>query len=245
MVTRRNFKRRGIHSGPIGLCINVFNSYQMAFLDKLILNEGEEIISVTKAHWLAVLLPFVIIALIFLAPFFFLWPLFQFGSIGVYIFFVIIFIAIFLAARENRRWQRSMLVLTSSRLLWFEQKGFFDRAVTETFYQNIQDISYRIKGFFQTIAHFGSLRVQIAGVIEPLEIKYLPNPDKIQHLTLDLREQKRAAVSDADNEWWEGRILTMSKEERKIFFGNIRDQIGEEAWHNLFRPKTQSNDKSR
>ncbi|KKU47575.1 hypothetical protein A3H10_02140 [Candidatus Uhrbacteria bacterium RIFCSPLOWO2_12_FULL_46_10] len=217
----------------------------MAFLDKLILNEGEELVSVTRAHWLAVLAPYVIIALIFLAPFFFLWPLFQFGSIGVYVFFVIIFIAIFLAARENRRWQRSMLVLTSTRLLWFEQKGFFDRTVTETFYQNIQDISYRIKGFFQTMAHFGSLRVQIAGASGPLEIKYLPNPDKIQHVILDFREQKRAVVSGADNEWWEDRISAMSKEERQIFFSNIRNQIGEEAWYNLFRPKTQSSVKDR
>ena len=217
----------------------------MAFLDNLILNSGEEIISVTKAHWLAVCLPFAFIVLTFLTPFFLLWPLFQLGKTGVYIFFSILLIAVFLAIRENRRWQRSALVLTSARLLWFEQKGFFDRAVTEVFYQNIQDVSYRLKGFYQTMAHFGSLSLQIAGVNERIIIKYLPNPDKIQHIILEFREQKNMSRPSSGDDWWEDRLSSMSKNERNIFFDKIRNQIGDEAWHNLLRPEPKTIGKSK
>ena len=209
--------------------------------DNLILGNGEEIVRLVRVHWLTVAPSLVGIIFIFLAPFFFLWPLMQFGPVGLSAFVIVVFAAIFFGAREYRRWQKSVLILTTARFLWTEQRGFFDKKVSEAYYQNVQDVSYRIKGLWAALAHFGSLTIQVAGSLAPLELPNLPRPDDLQHLILELKERKIASQLGDQAEWWEDRLMSMNENERRTFFKKIQGELGEEQWLNLFRQDSENN----
>lgn len=203
---------------------------------RFLLAHDEEVKLVVRAHWLTEVLPLIIITLLFLLPFFLMWPLFSLGLPGATIFFVLAALAVYFAISEFRRWRKTVLILTTKRLFFIQQKKLFDQVVTELSYRNIQDISYRLKGFWSNIGNFGTLRFQVAGGSQPLEIAYLPRPSELQHLVHELRGWQNNDEASQDNEWWEERIANMTREERRIFFEKIKSQLGEGQWRDLFRP---------
>lgn len=168
----------------------------MTLPNNLILENDEEIVRVVRAHWLTVAPSFLGIIFIFLVAFFFLWPLLQLGPAGLIIFIAVASATLWLGAREYRRWQRSVLILTTARFIWTEQRGFFNKKATEAFLQNVQDVSYRVNGLWATLMHFGSLTIQVAGAAAPLELSNLPQPDDLQHLILELKEQRYSRPKD-------------------------------------------------
>lgn len=207
----------------------------MTLLNNIILRDGEEIVRLARTHWLSVAPSFIGIFFIFLVPFFFLWPLLQLGPAGLSIFVVVVFVAIILGAREYCHWQKSVLILTTARFIWTEQRGFFDKKVAEAFYQNVHNVSHRIKGFWATLACFGSLTFQVADGTALLEINNLPHPDDLQHLILELKERRPTDAGGDNKEWWENRLMGMDENERRAFFRKIQGEIGEDQWRNLLR----------
>ena len=204
-----------------------------------ILNDQEEIVRIVRAHWLTLVLPFIVIVFLFMAPFFFLWPLFRLGLWGIVIFSLLVLTALVLAGRKYRRWRQSVLILTTARIFHIEQRGFFDRVVMEVFYQNVRDVSYRIKGFWPTLAQFGSLRLQIDGAADPWEFHRLAHPEDLQHLIVELRERGAVlAETIGKREWWQDRLAAMNEDERYAFFNKLRQHVGEDAWRDFFRPQT-------
>jgi hypothetical protein len=199
-----------------------------------------------RTHWLTIVPPFIAIAILFMAPFFFLWPLFRLGLVGIVIFSLLVLIALALAGRQYRRWRQSVLILTTARIFYAEQRGFFDRAATEAFYQNVRDVSYRIKGFWPTLAQYGSLCLQVDGAASLWEFHRLAHPENLQHLIVELRE-RGAALAEArgKREWWQDRLAVMNEDERYAFFNKLRQHVGEDAWRDFFRPQTLSDKASR
>ena len=126
-----------------------------------------------------------------LVPFFFLFPLFRQGMVGIVIFFLLALSGVFMLTRRLKRWSGTMLVLTDKRIVDIDQRGFFDRTVTETPYSQIDEASYRVKGVCATLFRFGSVRLEVKGSAADIQFERIFHPARIHDLINDLRQESR------------------------------------------------------
>ena len=88
-----------------------------------------------------------------------------------------------------------MLIVTDKRVVDIDQRGFFDRIVTEASYAQIDEVSYRVKGFWSTVFRFGALRLDLAGSAADIQFGRIFRPSRIHNLINDLREEHRVIKS--------------------------------------------------
>ncbi len=124
-------------------------------------------------------------------PFFFLFPLFREGLGGVLVFFGLVISGGVMLYRRSVRWSQTVLVLTDKRIIDIDQRGFFDRVVTEVAYTQIDEASYRVKGFWATIFRYGTIRLDLNGSAADILFDFVPRPAKVHNLINDLRAEYR------------------------------------------------------
>jgi ABC-type multidrug transport system fused ATPase/permease subunit len=81
--------------------------------------------------------------------------------------------------------------LTSERIINREQKGLFNRVVSELGLSSIQDITVEQKGIFATILQYGDVYVQTAAEKERFVFQKVPNPYHISKIIQQLNEQAK------------------------------------------------------
>lgn len=81
--------------------------------------------------------------------------------------------------------------LTSERIVSREQKGLFNRVVSELGLTNIQDITVEQKGIFATVLQYGDVYIQTAAEKERFIFQKVPNPYHISKIIQDLNEQAK------------------------------------------------------
>lgn len=161
------------------------------FENKIIKNlkENEELILLVRRFPLVFALPIVISAIFIIAPFFFLYPLFHWGAVGVVVFFITLAIGLFLVIRTVIIYSFNVFVITNQRIIDIDQAGLFDRTVSETTYDKIQDVSFRIKGISQTLLHYGSVVIQTASQQANIELYGVKNPATVQQLITEVQKE--------------------------------------------------------
>ncbi|MCX6714994.1 MAG: PH domain-containing protein [Candidatus Uhrbacteria bacterium] len=127
-------------------------------------------------------------AIWFLVPFFFLYPLFRMGALGTIGFFLLVLSGIFLFWRTFRAWSHTLFVITDHRVIDIDQRGFFDRVVTESGFDHIDEVSYRMHGIFSTVFGYGTVMVKLHGTAADLSFRHIRNPSRVQDLLNDLRK---------------------------------------------------------
>jgi len=142
----------------------------------------------------AIFVTFVLIV----APFFFLFPLFSFGLIGMIAFFAIIFTGILYGARKMMVWYYNVLAVTNKRVIDIEQNGLFSRTVSIAQYEDIDDCSYRIKGVLPTIFKYGTVLIETSGNSANLEARKVRHPHILQDLINELCLATKEAKSQGD-----------------------------------------------
>lgn len=127
-------------------------------------------------------------ALVILA-FFLLFPLVRLSNYGLIVFFSLIIAGVGVAVRKYVIWHFNIFLITNQRLVIFEQKGIFHKNVTETAFDNIQDISYNKKGVWPTVLDYGTIIVKTASLNSKLEFKKVKNPGKIQEKLVEIQTE--------------------------------------------------------
>lgn len=153
------------------------------------LKEGEEVKKIVREYVLSHLFAIGIALFFIILPFFLIFPLFQKGFWGVMIFFFVLFFGIGLGSRLAIIWYYNAFMITNERILDFDQKGLFEKTVSESTYDKIQDVSFKMKGFFSTIFGYGTIIIQTAGTNTNLEIKNVYKPEKIQELIMKIQRE--------------------------------------------------------
>lgn len=82
-----------------------------------------------------------------------------------------------------------VVIVTKTHLLVIEQNGFFNRKVSEQSLLRIQDVSARMKGFWQTWLRFGTVFVETAGEAPNFEMSNLPKPHVVGNMILKLHDE--------------------------------------------------------
>ncbi len=126
----------------------------------------------------------VITVFIVLLSFFLMYPLFNFlDQLGVALFIALLATGIFYGGREFYIWYNNVFVITNQRIIDIDQRGFFEKIVSEVPYENIIDISYYVKGFWQTVLKLGTIKIKAGGV--DLVIKNIKEVVKVNQILLD------------------------------------------------------------
>jgi hypothetical protein len=148
------------------------------------LKEKEKILAVVRHFPLLYLHKVLLAALLIAAPFFFMMPLLSLPmpKVGVAVFSVAVFAGLLYALRVFVIWYWNAFVITTVRIVDVDQRGLFDRVVSEASHDKVQDVSYRIKGLWGTVFKCGTLIVQTAGASANLELYYVRRPEDVQHL---------------------------------------------------------------
>lgn len=154
---------------------------------KLGLKDDESLLSVVRASAVTLIFPGLLIAALLLAPLFFMVPLLRLLTLGYIIMGLSWFLGLFFGLRGFMKWRLSILAITEKRLVIVRQGGFFDRHVTEMPYGRIQEVAYRVKGLMATIFRYGDLLVESAGSDEPISMRRIPQPARVQDLITELQ----------------------------------------------------------
>jgi hypothetical protein len=132
----------------------------------------------------------VITFILLLIPFFLLTVLFTWAPWGVVGFVLLLGIALFYGLRKALGWYHNVCIVTNQRVVDVDQRGFFDRTVSELTYAKIEDVSYRIKGLFATLFRVGTVTIQSAPNVPQIELRRMKHPSQIVDLLNELREQE-------------------------------------------------------
>ena len=166
------------------------------------LESGEKIHIILRRHWLilafnlasaAVLVTLGIIAYLFLQnasfptenfPFLAAansWKTFLPVLFGVYLLMMWSFIFTVLVDYYLDVW-----VITDKRVIDIEQKGLFNREISEFPLTRVQDVTVNVKGILATIFSYGNIHVQTAGEHREFVFKEVPDPSYAKDLILKL-----------------------------------------------------------
>lgn len=80
-------------------------------------------------------------------------------------------------------------IVTNERIINIEQKGFFNRNISELKLTKIQDVTSEINGFIPTVLNYGNICVQTAGEIERFTFQQIPNPNHVKNVIVQLQEK--------------------------------------------------------
>ena len=151
------------------------------------LKPEEEILEVVHETIVPSLPKFLGLLLWLVVPFFLLFPLFALGPFGVIIFILLVASAVLAIIKAFLVWSRTVFVITDRRIIDIDQKGFFDREVTEASFRKIDEVSYRVKGVVATIFRYGSVRLHMRGSSADIEFLHVSRPARVHDLINDLR----------------------------------------------------------
>ena len=164
-------------------------------LEKLDLEESEEILTMVRKHWfyivsqLAAIFMAAIFPMVLLGVFLNLPPAFSLTGIDFsqypsqISFFIALwlFLSVVSAFAVWTKYYLDLWVITDRRIIAVEQINFFNRNVAIFRLERMQDIEFNINGLIQTFFNFGTISAQTAGHMEAnFSSNYMPNPDELQ-----------------------------------------------------------------
>jgi uncharacterized membrane protein YdbT with pleckstrin-like domain len=82
-------------------------------------------------------------------------------------------------------------ILTDKRILDIEQKGLFNRTVSELRLYRTQDVTAEVKGILHTLLDYGDIYVQTAGEEERFHFEDIPHPNHVAKMILEWSEEDR------------------------------------------------------
>ena len=84
-------------------------------------------------------------------------------------------------------------IITNERIVNIEQKGLFNRSVSELQFSRIQDVTTVVDGLIQTVLNFGNVYVQTAAETERFLFRQVPDPYAIKDMVMQLSRSSTEA----------------------------------------------------
>ena len=157
----------------------------------IILYPNEKILMVVHKHWIAFFSKIIIVAILLVAPAFFLELISNTNGINsetvVYIKFfainylMVIILVAFLFWMDH---YLDLWIITNQRVIDVEQHGLFRRETSEFGIDKVQDITVEVPHMLATFLKYGNLRIQTAGE-RSFTIKDVPNIYEIKKTIMD------------------------------------------------------------
>ena len=157
---------------------------------------GEKVFLLVRRHWIiffamAFLLFALIVPIIVLLFYWFFAPETFAGQIGNFVIvfagvYTLIVLALILYGFIN--YYLDVYIVTNERIIDIRQHGFFHREIAELHLHQVQDIEAQVDGFFQTLFHYGDIRIQTAGEHENFIFHDVPHPYTLSKKIVELHK---------------------------------------------------------
>lgn len=82
-------------------------------------------------------------------------------------------------------------IVTNERIININQKGFFNRDISELKLTKIQDVTSEIIGVIPTILGYGNIYVQTAAEVERFTFYQIPNPNEVKNIIVELQQKEQ------------------------------------------------------
>jgi predicted membrane protein len=153
------------------------------------LKEQERIIATVRRYGLTYFWHGFLVVLLLSAAFFFMFWLFAHDWWGQTLFGLDLGVAFLLLLRTIFLWQKNQLLVTTHRVIDIDQRGFFDKTVSEISYDQIEDVFGKIKGVFGTIFRYGEINIQTGSGKVQICLQKIKQPVALQQQINELRER--------------------------------------------------------
>src|SRR3989344_3368632 len=80
-------------------------------------------------------------------------------------------------------------IITNERIVDMDQKNLLFHSTTELHLAQVEDLTSEIKGFLGNLFNYGNVYVQTAGARTRFEFDYVPDPNAIVKIILDLYQK--------------------------------------------------------
>lgn len=189
-------------------------------LKELQLRENEKVRSVIRRSTWFYGWPITVAMVLIILPFFLIYPLFLRGSWGVLVFCLLLIAGLWLLIRTFISYYFTSFIMTSSRIIDVDQKGFFNRAISGALYDKIGDIVCKQKGITRAILRVGDIYIGLNDKEEAtLKLSAIKHPQRV--VAEILAHQSR----------YQNRIKPKGMAD--YILNKIKIKIGEEAYHKL------------
>ncbi|MCL5094142.1 MAG: PH domain-containing protein [Patescibacteria group bacterium] len=85
-------------------------------------------------------------------------------------------------------WFFDVYIITDKRIIEVKNRGVFSREITELPLGKIEDLNYKLTGFFSTLFDFGTINLFSTSKMDII-IKNVPDPKRIQNLIRELKRE--------------------------------------------------------
>lgn len=171
------------------------------------LQDGEEILRLTRRHWWFLWPMTILLSLILLVPVIGAW--FILDRIGIradlgFVWWIIVALwVVYWLIRLVFNWYRyhhDLWVITNQRIIDSQKRHPFDMRVSTADLLNVQDISVDKSGLTPTILNYGSVVCDTAGTgTSDFIIAGVPHPEEVQLLVDRERDRERDRVRGVDS----------------------------------------------
>lgn len=156
------------------------------------LNDEEKILAIIRKHWFVMARTIIIFVVLLLLPpiILSLLPLIPaeldptlvepLTNLLLALYIMVLLIFLFLLWMD---YYLDMWIITNERIIDVEQRGLFNRQVSEIPLQHVQDVTLEVRGIIETFLKFGTIRIQTAGERE-FKIEFVPNLYEAKDLIL-------------------------------------------------------------
>lgn len=204
------------------------------------LKPEEEVLEVVREDFFPHLPKILLFAVWFIVPWFFLFPLLRAGVFGVVAFLLLVLTSAVFGYREYLKWSHTVFVITDRRIIDIEQNGLFDRVFSEVSFPQVDEVSYKIKGFFPTLLRYGVLVIKTTGNAADLEFVRLRGPARLHDLINDLRESVKDEARDRKKRRISKLAKHLSMDEIKELAREVRRKEQREAMNELYQAEDES-----
>lgn len=156
------------------------------------LKEDEELVALVHPTFIAFTGSILGATLFLCAAFFFIYPLWKAGWVGIAGFVLLLFIAKYFMIRVALGHYGNMYVITNERLIDVERRGIFDRIVSEVPLNNIHDVSFRVNGPLGMMLRIGTITIRTLGGATNFQWKWVRNPEEVRNLLLEIQREYHA-----------------------------------------------------
>lgn len=157
-------------------------------MPKIALKKNERVLSELRRHGITYMWSWTAIMVLFCIPFFFMFWLFNHGWWGQTLFVVPVTVGALWLLRTIFVTYKNVTILTTHRVIDIDQRGFFDKRVSDVSYEQIEDVSGHVKGVAGTLFRYGNVHVETGSRNTEIVIDRVKRPTQIQQMINEYRD---------------------------------------------------------
>lgn len=171
-------------------------------IQSLHLNENEQVLLVLHRHWFVLareLASIVFFALFGIAMFFAKDSLYTFvtqlilDSLVWFLFSLYILVVLLLTFAVWINYRLDVWVITTRRIIDVEQRGLFNREISEFLLERVQDVTSEIPSMIATFLDFGTMTIHTAGEKNFL-VRDIPRIEDAKRLILEYSQKAQNSL---------------------------------------------------